>query len=85
MKRALCQVILAFILGLVASAIKYINMVIILLGGGVALLYAARSLRHLQAANEDQRRGIQIIENALKVPFMWISPGVDLQAFLSIP
>lgn len=37
-------------------------------GGGVALLYAARSLRNLQAANEDQRRGIQIIENALKAP-----------------
>lgn len=37
-------------------------------GGGVALLYATRGLRNLKASNEDQRRGIQIIENALKVP-----------------
>ncbi|KAL3511681.1 hypothetical protein ACH5RR_024398 [Cinchona calisaya] len=40
----------------------------ILPGGGVALLYATKALRNLHAANEDQRRGIQIIENALKAP-----------------
>ncbi|KAI5665456.1 hypothetical protein M9H77_15309 [Catharanthus roseus] len=40
----------------------------ILPGGGVALLYATRALSNLKPANEDQRRGIQIIENALKAP-----------------
>lgn len=40
----------------------------ILPGGGVALLYATRALRNLKPSNEDQRRGIQIIENALKAP-----------------
>lgn len=40
---------------------------LILLGGGVALLYAAKALGNLQAQNEDQKRGIQIIQNALKV------------------
>lgn len=38
-----------------------------LIGGGVALLYATKVLKNLQTANEDQKRGIQIIENALKV------------------
>ncbi|KAF7135340.1 hypothetical protein RHSIM_Rhsim08G0233800 [Rhododendron simsii] len=36
--------------------------------GGVALLYATKVLKDLQTANEDQKRGIQIIENALKAP-----------------
>lgn len=34
----------------------------------MALLYATRALRNLKPSNEDQIRGIQIIENALKVP-----------------
>ncbi|KAJ0075995.1 hypothetical protein Patl1_33515 [Pistacia atlantica] len=37
-------------------------------GGGVALLYATKSLENLQTQNEDQKRGIQIIQNALKAP-----------------
>ncbi|KAL6996325.1 hypothetical protein U1Q18_006458 [Sarracenia purpurea var. burkii] len=37
-------------------------------GGGVALLYATKVLKTLQTTNEDQNRGIQIIENALKAP-----------------
>ncbi|KAJ9179331.1 hypothetical protein P3X46_011134 [Hevea brasiliensis] len=37
-------------------------------GGGVALLYATKALEDLQAQNEDQKRGIQIIQNALKAP-----------------
>ncbi|CAI9114335.1 OLC1v1015043C1 [Oldenlandia corymbosa var. corymbosa] len=41
-------------------------------GGGVALLYAIRALRNLKAVNEDQKRGIQIIENALKAPIYTI-------------
>ena len=41
--------------------------VIVLSGGGVALLYATKALENLQTQNEDQKRGIQIIQNALKV------------------
>jgi len=37
------------------------------LGGGVALLYATKALDNLQTKNEDERRGVQIIQNALKV------------------
>ncbi|KAI3670541.1 hypothetical protein L1987_87879 [Smallanthus sonchifolius] len=37
-------------------------------GGGVALLYATRVLKSLQTANEDQKRGVEIVENALKAP-----------------
>jgi len=36
-------------------------------GGGVALLYASRELEKLTADNFDQKVGIQIIQNALKV------------------
>jgi len=40
------------------------------LGGGVALLYATKVLDNLQTQNEDEKRGVQIIQNALKVvPF----------------
>lgn len=38
-----------------------------LAGGGVALLYAARELEKLPTANFDQKIGVQIIQNALKV------------------
>lgn len=37
-------------------------------GGGVALLYATRVLKGLKTANEDQKRGVEIVENALKAP-----------------
>ncbi|KAM0065991.1 putative chaperonin Cpn60/TCP-1 family, groEL-like apical domain superfamily [Helianthus debilis subsp. tardiflorus] len=37
-------------------------------GGGVALLYATRVLKSLKTANEDQKRGVEIVENALKAP-----------------
>lgn len=36
-------------------------------GGGVALLYASRELEKIQTANFDQKIGVQIIQNALKV------------------
>ncbi|RZR90420.1 hypothetical protein BHM03_00018301, partial [Ensete ventricosum] len=36
-------------------------------GGGVALLYASKELDNLQTANFDQKIGVQIIQNALKV------------------
>eukprot|EP00258_Populus_trichocarpa_P037358 XP_024453377.1 chaperonin CPN60-like 2, mitochondrial [Populus trichocarpa] len=37
-------------------------------GGGVALLYSTKALEKLQAQNEDEKRGIQLIQNALKAP-----------------
>ncbi|KAI3684186.1 hypothetical protein L6452_33406 [Arctium lappa] len=37
-------------------------------GGGVALLYATRVLKGLKTANEDQKRGVEIVEIALKAP-----------------
>jgi len=37
-------------------------------GGGVALLYALRELDKLPTENFDQRIGVQIVQNALKVP-----------------
>lgn len=36
-------------------------------GGGVALLYASKELDKLPTANFDQKIGVQIIQNALKV------------------
>ncbi|XP_042515547.1 chaperonin CPN60-like 2, mitochondrial [Macadamia integrifolia] len=40
----------------------------ILPGGGVALLYATKVLENIQTPNSDQKRGIEIIQNALKAP-----------------
>ncbi|KAK6911883.1 Chaperonin Cpn60/GroEL/TCP-1 family [Dillenia turbinata] len=40
----------------------------ILPGGGVALLHATKVLENLQTSNEDQKIGVQIIQNALKAP-----------------
>ncbi|KAJ7972549.1 Chaperonin CPN60-like 2, mitochondrial [Quillaja saponaria] len=37
-------------------------------GGGVALLYASKELDKLQTTNFDQKIGVQIIQNALKMP-----------------
>lgn len=37
-------------------------------GGGVALLYATKVLENIQTSNEDQKRGVQIIQNGLKAP-----------------
>ncbi|XP_024972540.1 chaperonin CPN60-like 2, mitochondrial [Cynara cardunculus var. scolymus] len=41
-------------------------------GGGVALLYATKVLKGLKTANEDQKRGVEIVENALKAPISTI-------------
>lgn len=42
-------------------------------GGGVALLYAAKELDKLETANFDQKIGVQIIQNALKVCLLPLS------------
>lgn len=48
------------------------------LGGGVALLYATKVLENIQTSNEDQKRGVQIIQNALKVSLIGISNSLFL-------
>ncbi|KAL0415097.1 UNVERIFIED_CONTAM: Chaperonin CPN60-like 2, mitochondrial [Sesamum latifolium] len=53
-------------------------------GGGVALLHATRVLRNLQTANEDQRRGVEIIENALKAPTYTIASNAGADGTLVI-
>ncbi|MEE3050404.1 MAG: chaperonin GroEL [Pseudomonadota bacterium] len=42
-------------------------------GGGAALLYAAKSLDKLNAANDDQRVGIDIVRRALQTPLRQIA------------
>jgi chaperonin GroEL len=44
----------------------------IVAGGGAALLYATKSLDALKPANDDQRRGIDIIRHALQAPIRQI-------------
>ncbi len=48
-------------------------------GGGVALLYAGKTLKGLKVANEDQQRGIDIVRKALQAPVRQIAEnaGVD--------
>ncbi|PQQ09881.1 chaperonin CPN60-like 2 mitochondrial [Prunus yedoensis var. nudiflora] len=49
-------------------------------GGGVALLYATKALDNLQVQNEDQRRGVQVIQNALKAPTFTIVSNAGFDA-----
>jgi chaperonin GroEL len=42
-------------------------------GGGVALLYAGRSLDKVKVANDDQRVGVNIVRRALETPVFWIA------------
>ncbi|KAH6830759.1 heat shock protein 60-3A [Perilla frutescens var. hirtella] len=51
-------------------------------GGGVALLYATKILKDLQTKNEDQKRGVEIIENALKAPTFTIASNAGADAAL---
>ncbi|KAL8153251.1 hypothetical protein V2J09_011011 [Rumex salicifolius] len=53
-------------------------------GGGVALLYASKALGSLQTCNEDQKRGVEIIQNALKAPLKTIvtNAGADAPLIL---
>ncbi|CAA0821138.1 Chaperonin CPN60-like 2- mitochondrial [Striga hermonthica] len=53
-------------------------------GGGVALLYATRVLKDIQTANEDQKTGVQIIENALKAPTFTIASNAGADGALII-
>ena len=51
----------------------------IIAGGGVALLYGQKALVNLKYANDDQRRGIDIVRMALQAPVRQIAEnaGVD--------
>ncbi|XP_057771613.1 chaperonin CPN60-like 2, mitochondrial [Salvia miltiorrhiza] len=51
-------------------------------GGGVAILYATRILKDLQTKNEDEKRGVEIIENALKAPTFTIASNAGADAAL---
>ncbi|KAL5715374.1 hypothetical protein ACHQM5_017202 [Ranunculus cassubicifolius] len=48
-------------------------------GGGVALLYASRELEKLATANFDQKIGVQIIQNALKMPVYTIASNAGVE------
>ncbi|MGZ8346602.1 MAG: TCP-1/cpn60 chaperonin family protein, partial [Allosphingosinicella sp.] len=45
----------------------------IVLGGGVALLYAGKKLEGLTGVNDDQTRGIDIVRRALQAPVRQIA------------
>ncbi|KAH7573111.1 hypothetical protein JRO89_XS03G0071000 [Xanthoceras sorbifolium] len=51
----------------------------IVAGGGVALLYAAKELEKLATANFDQKVGVQIIQNALKMPVHTIAANAGVE------
>ncbi|XP_076889130.1 chaperonin CPN60-2, mitochondrial-like [Bidens hawaiensis] len=48
-------------------------------GGGVALLYASRDLDKLETTNDDQKAGVLIIQNALKMPVQTIASNAGVQ------
>ena len=51
----------------------------IVAGGGSALLYAVRAIEKVRVANDDQRRGVDIVRRALEAPVRQIADnaGVD--------
>ncbi|KAF8025707.1 hypothetical protein BT93_F2519 [Corymbia citriodora subsp. variegata] len=51
-------------------------------GGGIALLYATKVLENVQTQNEDERRGVQIIQNALKAPSLAILSNAGFDGVL---
>ncbi|GLT55968.1 hypothetical protein SLA2020_290460 [Shorea laevis] len=53
-------------------------------GGGVALLYSTKALENIQTHNEDQKRGVQIIQNALKAPTFTIASNAGFDGSLIV-
>ncbi|KAM1795484.1 hypothetical protein ACFX11_035826 [Malus domestica] len=51
----------------------------IVAGGGAALLYASKELDKLVTANFDQKIGVQIIQNALKMPVSTIASNAGVE------
>ncbi|KAI3991486.1 hypothetical protein MKX01_006788 [Papaver californicum] len=56
----------------------------ILPSGGVALLYSSRVLDNLQTLNNDQKRGVEIIQNALKAPTFTLSENAGVNGVVVI-
>ncbi|KAE8681195.1 Chaperonin CPN60-2 [Hibiscus syriacus] len=48
-------------------------------GGGAALLYASKELENMDTANFDQKIGVQIIQNALKMPLHTIASNAGVE------
>uniref|UniRef100_A0A7N0UUP6 Heat shock protein 60 n=1 Tax=Kalanchoe fedtschenkoi TaxID=63787 RepID=A0A7N0UUP6_KALFE len=53
-------------------------------GGGVALLYASKELEKLQTSNFDQKIGVQIIQNALKMPVHTIASNAGAEGAIVV-
>ncbi|KAJ4953013.1 hypothetical protein NE237_029845 [Protea cynaroides] len=56
----------------------------ILPGGGVALLHATKVLENIQTSNSDQKRGVEIIQNALKAPTFTIAENAGANGSIVI-
>jgi len=56
----------------------------IVAGGGAALLHASKILDEIQLENFDQRRGLQILRNALRVPCQTIADNAGVQGALVV-
>jgi chaperonin GroEL len=50
----------------------------IIAGGGAALLYATRAIEKVKVANDDQRRGVDIVRRALEAPLRQIVDNAGL-------
>ncbi len=50
----------------------------IISGGGTALLYAVRAIEKVRVANDDQRRGVDIVRKALEAPIRQIVDNAGL-------
>jgi len=50
----------------------------IIAGGGTALLYAVRAIEKIRVANDDQRRGVDIVRKALEAPIRQIVDNAGL-------
>ena len=53
-------------------------------GGGCALLYATKALDKLEAANQDQKVGIDIIRRALQAPIRQIAENAGIDGALVV-
>lgn len=53
-------------------------------GGGVALLRSIKQLNNVEAKNEDQKIGIEIVRRALRVPCQTIAENAGVEATLVV-
>ncbi|MBV9548990.1 MAG: chaperonin GroEL [Alphaproteobacteria bacterium] len=53
-------------------------------GGGVALLYAAKALKDLQGANDDQNQGVAIVRRAIQYPVRMIAANAGQEASIVV-